>query len=318
MLPIFFVHIPKTAGTSFRKSAESYFGSEKVVYDYSPNSAETSELVSVFMYENKDSLGFCKLFQEQAKEFLSGHVHAVKYVHLFGVNRTVTFLRDPVQRIMSEYNHFVRNYGYEDDFPSFYRKPQFINRLSKILNRVPLESFGVLGMTEDYDSSLAMLNDRYATEIEYSAMNMAREDKSKNYDIPKNELDELHELNQDDLKLYEHGVSLFNQRKQLFKDGLTFVHGIIQGVNNKSVQGWAWYANDTTPVEIDIFINGGKAGTVQSKDLRPRLLQFSPPRNGYVGFQLVFSDPIVAGTMISAVVAKTGQVIGEFAFGDSE
>lgn len=318
MLPIFFVHIPKTAGTSFRKSAENYFGSDKVIYDYSPHSAETSELVSVSMYEDKDSFAFGRRFLEQAKEFLSGHVHAVKYVHLFGVNRTVTFLRDPVQRIMSEYHHFVRNYGYEGDFPSFYRKPQFINRLSKILNRVPLESVGVLGLTEDYESSLAMLNDRYETEIEYSAMNLGREDKGKNYEIPEDQLDELHSLNQDDLKLYEHGVRIFNQRKQLFSDRLPFVHGTIQGVNRKSVQGWAWHASDNTPVDIDVLMNGEKAGTVQAKDLRPGLLQFSPPRNGYVGFQLIFPEPIVAGTLVSAVVSETGQVLGEFPFREPE
>ena len=101
MLPIFFVHIPKTAGTSFRKSAEFYFGSDKVIYDYSTKSPETSELVNNSIYEDKDPFFFSELVHEQLVEFLSGHVPAVKYVHLFGVGQTVTFLRDPIQRVMS-------------------------------------------------------------------------------------------------------------------------------------------------------------------------------------------------------------------------
>ena len=316
MLPIFFVHIPKTAGTSFRKSAEFYFGSDKVIYDYSTKSPETSELVNDSIYEDKDPFFFSELVHEQLVEFLSGHVPAVKYVHLFGVGQTVTFLRDPIQRVMSEYQHFVRHYGYEDDFRSFYRKPQFINRLSKVLHRVPLESFGVLGLTEDYESSLDILNDVYSTEIEYSTMNMGREDKDKNYAIPKEQLDELHELNRDDLKLYQDGVRIFNQRKHLFEDKLPFVHGMIQGVNKKSVQGWAWYSGKNAPVDIDILLDGEKVDTAKATGLRPGLLQFSPPRKGYVGFHFNFPKPLCTGSLVSAVVAETGQVLGEVQFSD--
>ncbi|MCL7945134.1 sulfotransferase family 2 domain-containing protein [Marinobacter sp. ATCH36] len=317
MLPIFFVHIPKTAGTSFRKSAENYFGSGNVVYDYSLKSSETSELVTEFIYENKDPFVFDQIFEQHSYSFLSGHVHAIKYVHLFGVSQTVTFLRDPIQRVMSEYNHFVRNYNYEGDFPSFYRKPGFINRLSKLLHHVPLESIGMLGLTEDYQVSLDILNDTYSSKIEYSVMNMGRQDREQNYQIPQEQLDELHGLNQQDIELYGRGVRIFNQRKQLFDDKLPFVHGTIQSVNKKSVQGWAWFADKRIPVEIDVFLNEKKCATVKATDLRPGLLQLGPPRKGYVGFHLNFPTPVDPGTLVSAVVAETGQVLAEVEFSDA-
>lgn len=318
MSPIFFVHIPKTAGTSFRKSVENCYGPDSVVYDYSPNSVETSELVRRYIYEGKDPLDFLDHFSEERKRFLTGHVPATKYVHLVGVDQTVTFLRDPIQRVMSEYQHFVRNYGYEGDFPSFYRKPQFINRLSNILGGVALEAFGVLGLTEEYEESLAMLNERYSTEIEYAAMNLGREDKSKNYEIPAKQLDELRDLNKVDYDLYRHGVRIFRARKRLFKDGLPFVHGVIQKVTTKSIRGWAWYADRKTPVEIDIMINGEKVGNEKATALRPGLLQLNPPRKGYVGFQLNFPEPVPEGTRVSAVVSETRQVLGEIQVRASE
>lgn len=311
MAPLFFVHIPKTAGTSFRKSAESYFGSDKVLCDYSPDSPDTSELVNDLIYKDNNPFIFREICHEQSIRFLSGHVPAIKFVHLFGSGQTVTFLRDPFQRLMSEYHHFVRHYGYKGDFPSFYRKPSFVNRMFKILHHVPLESIGFLGLTEDYETSLDILNDRYSTEIECTAMNMGRENKEKDYEIPKDQLNELHALNQNDLKLYQEVVKIFNERKRFFNDELPFVHGKIQLLNKESVHGWAWYANENTPVEIDILSNGKKVGTVKAIDLRPALLQFSPPRGGYVGFRLNFPKSVPAGTSVSAVVTKTGQVLGE-------
>ena len=58
MLSLFFVHIPKTAGTSFRKACENYFGTPYSAYDYSPNSSDTSALVLDCMYRNHDFLLF--------------------------------------------------------------------------------------------------------------------------------------------------------------------------------------------------------------------------------------------------------------------
>ncbi len=47
---IFFVHIPKTAGTSFRLGAESYFGRERIVYDYGKGSPASTPVVVDTLY----------------------------------------------------------------------------------------------------------------------------------------------------------------------------------------------------------------------------------------------------------------------------
>ena len=310
MLPLFFVHIPKTAGTSFRKSAEVFFNEPHVAYDYSPSSSETSVLVQSCVYEKCNVLDFYQSAVNQSLRFLSGHVNAGKYIHLFEARNTLTFLRDPVQRIVSEYYHFVRHNNYKGDLPSFYRKPQFINRQSKILHGVPVEALGFVGLTERYEQGLDILNQAYGTNIQSVSMNMGRKDKTAEYELPEDQLNEIRSLNEDDLQLYDHAKRLFLERETLFKQGRPYVHGAIQQQSNKSISGWAWWQGNDDSVELAIEVDGEAIDTVYAKDLRPGLLRLGLPRRGYVGFHHNFAEPLSEDAVVTVRVAKTGQCIG--------
>lgn len=307
---VFFVHIPKTAGTSFRKAAEQYFSVEKVVYDYSISSPETSMLVQSFVYEKCDVLELYQTAANQSLKFLSGHVNAGKYIHLFEARNTLTFLRDPVQRVVSEYYHFVRHNNYKSDLPSFYRKPQFINRQSKMLHGVPVEALGFVGLTERYEQGLAILNHAYGTNIQSVSMNMGRKDKAAEYELPEEQLSEIRSLNEDDLQLYDHAKRLFLEREALFKQGKPYVHGAIQQQSTKSISGWAWWQGNDDSVELAIEVDGETVATVYAKDLRPGLLRLGLPRRGYVGFHHNFAEPLSEDAVVTVRVAKTGQCIG--------
>ncbi|TCK07258.1 sulfotransferase family 2 domain-containing protein [Marinobacterium mangrovicola] len=308
---LFFVHIPKTAGTSFRKAAEEYFSFESVCYDYSLDSAETSDLVRKFIYEEKDYLGLNTALSETEILFISGHVPAKKYVHLLGASQLVTFLRDPVQRVLSEYNHFLRHKNYEGDLPSFYRKPQFINRHSKMLHGLPIEALGFIGLTEDYDVSLSQLNALFGTAFQRRKLNQGREAKDKAYEVPDDQLKEMQELNAVDIALYQKVVELYKQRYALFVKGLPYVHGTIQQLNSKVIKGWAWYAQGERAVTIEVLVDDKKVADLVANDLCPGLLHLSPPRNGYIGFHYRFSKPLGAGVNVSVRVSETEQVLGQ-------
>lgn len=311
MLPLFFVHVPKTAGTSFRKAAETFFGVEAVAYDYALHAEETSAGVRQWMYVEKDPLGFYQHLAASSTQFLSGHVPAGKYVHLFGVRQTVTFLRDPLQRVVSEYYHFVRHNGYEGDLPSFYRKPQFINRQTKLLQGVPLRAIGFVGLNEVYDASLEMLNYGFGIKLASVEMNMGRADKTLGYELPKAQQEEITALNKEDIRLYRRAKRLLEERKALFDKGLPFVHGEIQQLSDKSLSGWAWHFDNDTAVELEVHLDGECVGHCTAKDLRPGLLRLAPPRNGYAGFHYNFANPLTTGSVVKVVVASSGQCLGE-------
>ena len=102
--PMIYLHIPKTAGTSFRKSAEQYFGPAQVLSDYGEQSSSTSEDIRSAVYAENDLASLRETGLE--KKFLTGHFSMAKYREIFPDSPVVTFFRNPVDRVISEYVHF--------------------------------------------------------------------------------------------------------------------------------------------------------------------------------------------------------------------
>lgn len=312
MPPIFFVHVPKTAGTSFRIAIEQCLGTDAVLYDYSEMSEETSSLVRQWVYETPDVFHFYQQANQINTAFLCGHVKAAKFVHLVGVGQTVTFLRDPLQRLVSDYRHYVRHYQYQGDFPAFYRSPAFINCQSKMLRGVPLAALGGLGLSEHYALSLEVFNERFNLKVPVVEMNMNRHSIGETYRLPEAQRDELLALNADDLALYQRAKGVFDQRLMMFSQGLPYAHGDIQELTRQVITGWAWWAKGReSAVAVAIMLNGRRVALLSAHDFRPGLLRLLPPRRGHVGFRHVFKTPLPPGATVQAVVVETGQLLGE-------
>jgi len=70
--PIFlFLHIPKTAGTSFRIALESQ--NIKLVFDYGNTAKETSNFLHKTLYQ-KEYQSFIDLFYNQGYQGIYGHL----------------------------------------------------------------------------------------------------------------------------------------------------------------------------------------------------------------------------------------------------
>lgn len=307
MCPLFFVHIPKTAGTSFRLGAENFFKGQQIVYDYGKDSGTTSNIVQKHLYNNEpDFWGFGNSCTNENAPMVSGHVNIGRFVSLFGITNTITFLRDPLQRMASEYAHVVRHYGYKGSFRDFYSRPVMHNRQSKILHGVSYESIGVIGLTERYSDSLELINARYGIEIPHREDNQGKTGLEAVHDLEEDEIAELKYLNQRDLALYEHSRRLFDSRLALFRDGLPYAHAHVVEATTQRVAGWAWWAGDNeAPVEVEVWINGELQGRVTATELRPGLCRLRVPRGGYIGFHLPVK--LSAGDQIQCRVAHTKQ-----------
>jgi hypothetical protein len=309
MYPIYFVHIPKTAGTSFRLGVEQSLGRDAIAYNYGPASSETSDLVKNLVHGDEGDLwSFYRACIDLGIRFVGGHVGIGAFVSGFQVMHTVTFVRDPLQRIVSEYKHFVRHLEYKGDFREFYSKPVMQNRQSNLLKAVPLHSIGLIGISEHYEKSLKLINDKFGLSISVREDNRA----DSFVDSPLLEIGEedvamLKQLNQGDIHFYKQCVELFETRISFFEAGIEFCHAHVQQATVQAVSGWAWWQDGSAkPVEIEVLVNGESKSIKSATALSRELCWLRPPRGAHV----VFSFPNVAkeGDAVQCRVFKTGQL----------
>lgn len=155
---VVFVHVPKTAGTSLRHTLAENFGESggELILDYGLGAPETSGLVRRHLAAG-DRAGLCEALAARERFVLFGHLRAADYRALLPVADFVTVLRDPFERIVSEYNHFVTHYRYARSFREFIDGVPFRNRQSLFAGGIPLEAYSFVGLHERGPADLAGL-----------------------------------------------------------------------------------------------------------------------------------------------------------------
>jgi hypothetical protein len=167
------LHLPKTAGTSFAKSLKAHFGSG-LVKDYGDFPFNTP------VYER--SLNALRAAIENGERDFSkiqcihGHFLPLKYL-LLSVTQQITFvtwMRDPVERLASQYYYWLKTYNPESA-RSVHRKmveeewslerfclgPELQNFYAQFLWGFPLEKFAFIGIVENYDEDFAFFTGRF-------------------------------------------------------------------------------------------------------------------------------------------------------------
>lgn len=302
--PLFFVHIPKTAGTSFRKALESMQPMEK---DYGAKASETSPLVRTHMHDVVEPYALKQLMLTTPFA-LTGHVHIQKYADFFDVRNIVTFVREPIGQIVSHYNHYVTHNGFSGDFAQFYRSAQFRNVQARYLNGFPVTLLGFTGLTEYYNDSLALINHGLELDLASLKKNMVAKIHQNKEALSQAVVDELTKLNQQDICLYQQALDLHNQRIALFEQQKPWAHLHASVNSNNVLHGCAYFASGEEPVELVVKINGEEQAMVIAQEFCGLFPKFNFPRQRYVGFSLPLDRWRDSGLHdVALMVATTGQ-----------
>ncbi len=280
--PILFLHIPKTAGTSFRRALENMLGCSAVCYDYGAKSSLTNALV--LEPDTADLWDFKRRFDAAELRCLAGHVSASRYVRLFGAEHTVAFMRDPVQRVLSEYHHFVRHYGYTKSILSFAAESRFKNKQQRQLSPVPLAAYGFVGIAERFADSVAMLNAEWRWNLAPGQANVGRPSLDVEHEADASIRAAILGLNQRDQALYDAALGQFQERYELFEHGLPFTRSHVKGIEAGFVTGWA-VRRDESAVPVQFLVNGDPVGCAMAHEYRPWPHALGIGRGGYVGFR---------------------------------
>ncbi len=285
--PIIYLHIPKTAGTSFRVSAEEYFGESGVLRDYGADSDNTSPGIRETFYDSEDDSSLQQLGLN--KRLLCGHFSLPRYREVFPDSPIMTFFRDPMKRVVSEFVHFTNHYNYTGTLEEFYRNPQFQNRQHHTLGGLKPTHLDFFGLTEQYEKSLEMFNHRYQTKLLPAVLNKGTYTRDSVVKPTSAQMDEIFHLNQADLALYKHALKHFDHQAdqpRLARDMTTRYSGNFGGVRNNKLVGWITDDQSDQPAKLQIRINGVLQTTVTADRNRPDLIRNGIDPHGNCGFMV--------------------------------
>lgn len=212
------LHIPKTAGTSFRNILKSVYGVNAVGrLDF----ATTGEVRLNNVVFNKNKLPDLKVI----------HGHFV-YEELFNKfnfvekYKIITWVRDPVKRVLSNFYYLESRLKelldeeknnldiiskLQRNLIEYARAEINRNRQSKFLAGSKLEDFDFIGIHEFYDQEIirlsAVMNWNRVPEILYQNKTTGNI-KSHSQEI----IEEIHALNHEDVKLYDEALKIRNDK----------------------------------------------------------------------------------------------------------
>lgn len=215
------VHIPKTAGTAFRRHLEQIFGS-RICYDY------MSQYRFIDVYPPTLPMQLRRLWRRVRLQLrlrttlspddlcIHGHFQAIKYAPLFPDGQFLTWLRDPVERVVSHYHHWYRRPDQSHTIGRIVkaRKPALLefakfdvmrNIQTRFLYGKSLQDFWFIGIQEHFDDMLPTLYSRFGVEYQGTIAKNVNPDKDnrKPYEIEPELWRQIDALNGLDRRLYE-------------------------------------------------------------------------------------------------------------------
>lgn len=208
-----FVHIPKTAGTSFRLALDEAFPG-RTAYDYAPRAPETSEAVREHVYGKRDLTALRERLIADDVQVLGGHVHFARYAEIFPPERVITFVREPVSRVVSEYEHACRHNGYAGELMEFAATPRNQSLQTTMLRGVGLDRAALVGITERYGESLQLLRERVGWRIPELVRNVnpRRSALAGSYRLDPDQERQLRAWNEADIALYAEASAKFDEQ----------------------------------------------------------------------------------------------------------
>ncbi len=212
------VHMPKTAGTSFAAALQDCFGTR-----YQPDYADLPMQSPRWRRQCNallQSVRAQRAVEPQAVACIHGHFLPAKYLPLAQSRRVgfVTWLRDPVERVVSHYHFWRRDYDGSDpaqplrnrmiaedwSLERFALGPEMRNVYGQYLWHFNVSRFDFIGITERYADDLAEFAERFLEGHAVLRTALANPDRDgEAYDIPARLRERIEAYHADDVALYQ-------------------------------------------------------------------------------------------------------------------
>lgn len=212
---LIFVHIPKTAGTSFKNLlSKVYSPSETIVIDSSEWYKDTvySSIIS------RECLPGAQQIRPSSNiRYIVGHFNADRFIDLYPNATYITWVRDPIQRLISNYNYYLRSGVYYGEMKTEKRKYDIIdietytthkhnlNIMCQQIN-IPLSKFKFIGIVERYEEEIIRFKEltgiNLVDDSNYANINPDKKHVKETYKLTDEQKQKLTILHDQDYKLY--------------------------------------------------------------------------------------------------------------------
>ncbi|HEX5002726.1 MAG TPA: sulfotransferase family 2 domain-containing protein [Bacteroidia bacterium] len=208
------LHIPKTAGTSFRNILKSVYGDKNVVrFDINNNGVVR---LNEEIYSAK---------QLPPSKVIHGHFHYEILTSVFQLPehyKFITWVRDPVKRVLSNFYYLesrLKEILNEDkknlnilskmqrSLIEYARVDINRNRQSKFLKGKPLETFDFIGIQENFHEEVTRLSQVLGWKSIPEVL-FHNKTEGRPIELPTEILEEIRELNMEDLELYREALRI--------------------------------------------------------------------------------------------------------------
>lgn len=220
------VHIPKTGGTSlWVQIKEGKFGRFILDVDDRPMLDGVTYSIARFVSQLKTRVRRRELLDSTGA--VHGHFFVRKYAFLHPEALFLTFMREPVSRLLSHYYYFkhvasknpdaVRKNPLislvaqdQMDLVEFARLRCMTHIYERFTRGLPLEDFALIGITERYAESVKLINHVLGTDIAFK--HERRDDHSRFASEYEHVLPEIQSANRDNDRIYRSALGLFEKR----------------------------------------------------------------------------------------------------------
>lgn len=208
------VHIPKCAGTSFRHVLEQLYGA-RLWMNYGVAFSRQQANFQVI---------------PAGTNCIHGHFLADTFDDVLPNRRYITWVRHPVERVVSNYYHFLRGPDMRDDccrelfeknlnLLQFAELPWMRNETTRYLSGKRVEEFEFIGVVERFEQSMEVFAHRFAAgrDLPEPRVNCNPDRKANNYELSSSEYAALLALNADDVLWYEAAVDRLHAEHAVMK-----------------------------------------------------------------------------------------------------
>ncbi len=244
-------------------------------------------------------------------QVLCGHFQLSRYAAQFAPWELTVFVRHPHEQVISHWEHRKRVQGYTGSLEEFALSASGTGQQSRMLNGIPVQLLGFVGVTNRYEDSLELFRSLYPIDAQPQQLNVnpeREEHKERGYDRKKYQLPAAGKQRE------KVDYDLFIQANRTLKARLDFlaqrppgewIYGAITRLGPQQVEGVAFNPGLAPHLPLQVLINGEHAGFCCTGETPPPLPGLNLPAR--CGFRLFLPKRLQARDRVELRALPLGQ-----------